>query len=441
MNSYARWRRTLIGSSLLLAAGGIWLASSVLLVAAMAPIGFVAYATVTRRSVAESDLVCTRSVTPMRTVPGNTVKVILTIHYQGERLRPDIRVVDGVPDDLAVVGGSPRGGFTFNKKESSQLEYTVRARYGEFEFSHVTIVSRGSATGSSTTVELPADGDTQLRATYDPEQYPLSERTIPITGEITTDRGDEGLEFHSIRQYEPTDPASRINWRQYARERELSTIEYRAQEAAEVLTVVDARPSAGQAADPTAPTGTEFCVALASDIIDALLADRNPVGIATLGVDASELHSETLIPTDSDLAWLPPRNTAASRTQIQLLLDAAAATVAPQEETSRSNNNGAPSDPMEIIDRTTQQTQVIVFSPLCDAFPVELIEQLDAANRDVSVYSPAIVDSETAGGRIAAVKRELRVHELETRGISVVNWTPTESPELAVEQDLARRTQ
>jgi len=441
MNSYAKWRRTLIGSSLLLAAGGIWLTSSVLLVAAMAPIGFVAYGTVARPPVAKSDLACTRTVRPMQTAPGNTAKVTLTIHYQGERLLPDIRVVDGVPDDLAVVAGSPRGGFTFDEKASKQLEYTVRARYGEFEFSPATAVTRGPTTGSSTTIELTADGDSRLQATYDPEQYPLSERTIPITGEITTDRGDEGLEFHSIRQYEPTDPASRINWRQYARERELSTIEYRAQEAAEVLTVVDARPSAGQAADPTAPTGTEFCAALASDIIDGLLADRNPVGIVALGVDASEVQKETLLPTDSDLAWLPPGNTAASRTQIQQLLDAAAATVAPQKETSKSTNNGVPSDPMDIIDRTTQQTQVIVFSPLCDDFPVELVKQLDAANRDVSVYSPAIVNSETAGGRTAAVNREIRLHELETRGISVINWTPTESPGLAVEQNLTRRTQ
>jgi uncharacterized protein (DUF58 family) len=377
----------------------------------------------------------------MRTTPGTTAKVTLTIQYHGERLLPDIRVIDGVPEDLAVVAGSPRGGFTLDETDSRQLEYTVRARYGEFEFTPVTAVCRGASTGSSTTIELTADGDTQLEATYDPEQHPLSERTIPITGEITTDRGDEGLEFHSIRQYEPTDPANRINWRQYARERELSTIEYRAQEAAEVLIVVDARSSAGQAAKPTAPTGTEFCVALASDIIDALLENRNPVGIVTLGVDSSELSRETPVPTDSDIAWLPPRNTEASRTQIQLLLDAAAKTVAPQQETRSSDNGGVASDPMEIINRTTQQTQLIVFSPLCDEFPVEVIKQLDATNRDVSVYSPVITNTETAGGRIAAVNRKLRVHEIETRGISVVNWKPTESPELAVRENLSSKTQ
>lgn len=432
-----RWR-VAIGSSLLLAAGGVWIGTPLLLVAAMAPIVFVAYSALTTAPVVDSQIGFERTVTPTRTYAGEIVTVELSVSNRGDSPLPDLRIVDGVPDELAVIDGSPRAGVTLRSGEQTTIEYSLRARYGEFEFAPVTARTHSVSAASTYTTELSADGDTRLTAMFDPESYPLSQQTSPISGTLMTDRGSEGLEFYGVRPYQPGDPASRINWRQYARDRVLSTVEYRQQEATELLVVVDARPSAGVARSETAPTGTELCVSLATDLVGSMLTDRNTVGALALGVDGStvDLETSTAAEEGSSLAWVPPANTQQVRTRIELVLDAAAATVRPGD--SKPAVEHASTDPEQIIRRLNPRTQVMVLTPLCDEYPIEMARQLQATGHTVSVYSPDVTGRPTAGGRVASAQRSGRLAELRERGISVIDWDPTEP--LAVAVDRAQST-
>ncbi len=61
----------------------------------------------------------------------------------------DVRVVDGVPTDLAVLDGSPRGGETLTAGESVAIEYTLIARRGEHDFDEPRLRVRGTGAGES----------------------------------------------------------------------------------------------------------------------------------------------------------------------------------------------------------------------------------------------------------------------------------------------------
>ena len=431
-----RWTVT-VGVALVLTATGLWVGAPVLLVAAMAPLGFVAYSALTSAPPVESALTCQRTVTPGRTAPGNRVTVTLSVTNRSDALVSDVRLVDGVPDELAVVDGTPRAGVTLRSGETTRVTYTLRARYGTFEFAPVTVQTRSLSADSTYTATLTPAGDATLQATYDPETYPLASQTLPLAGAIPADHGSEGLEFHGIRSYEPGDPASRINWRQYARERVLSTIEYRQEEAAEVLVVVDARPAAAVASSDTAPTAIDRCVALADDLIDSLLADRNRVGVLALGVEDAPLASEPRSDEGTALAWVPPANTRRVRTRMRQLLDAAAATVQPGRDHATRDHTDPP--PVELIDRLNRRTQIMLLSPLHDAYPVELTRQLTATGHAVTVFTPAITARTTPGGQLTTAQRHLRIAELTAQDTTVIDWDPTDAPDTAFERHTPTR--
>jgi uncharacterized protein (DUF58 family) len=384
---------------LLLGAAGIWLVRPLLLIGAMIPIVFIIYSNVTQTVAVDDSFDISRTVTPPQTYPGGTVSAELTVTNRTEQSFQNLRLIDGVPDELAVIDGSPRGAVSLQQNESVSFEYTLRARYGTYEFTAVQIAAHGLNGNQIARHEQFATGDTQIEATLEPDEFPLPGQTTGLTGELTADRGGEGLEFHAIRAYQPEDPINRINWKQYARDRELSTIDYRQQEAAEILVAVDARPSAAVARDATAPTGTELCVYAAIEVIDGLLATRNRVGLTVFGLeDDTEANDPTVSPgTDREV-----------RIQIQQLLDTAAATVQPG-----ANRDGDPTQfelqPTELIERLNPQTQLIILTPLVDGYPVKLAQQTNRTGRAVSVYSPAIAGGDSLGGTMAAVQRELRL--------------------------------
>lgn len=428
-----RWR-VAVGIALLVAGVGVWLANSLLLVASMIPVGFVGYSSLTSAPVPDQALRFHRTVRPTTTYAGDAVTVELRVENTSQSDFFDLRLVDGVPAELAVINGSPRAGVSLRGGDHITLEYTLRARYGEFEFSDVTVRTQSVSSDTLYTTAITPDGESQITAQYDPDTYPLAERTLPLAGAISADSGGEGLEFFGTREYQPTDPVSRINWRQYAKARDLTTIEYRQDEAAEVLVVVDARQSAGVAEATTAPTGTERCVSMARDIIDSMLGDRNRVGVLTLGVDPTDVRFDATEATDEEIAWIPPTSSQQLRTRIGLLLDAAVATVRPNA-TREAAATGVP--PIKIIDRLNQQTQLVVVTPLCDEYPVELTQQCEAAGYSVTVYSPGFTVKTTAGGTIATVQRSLRVSKLQARDMSVVDWNPAEPLDVAFERTTA----
>ena len=418
----SRWRVVITGS-LWLAGAGIWLLEPVLVVAAMVPFAFVAYGALTRAPPVTDAIRLERSITPTRTYPGGVVSVELTITNQREDPLVDLRVIDGVPDELAVIEGSPRAVLSLEAGESETITYALRARHGEHQFASVLLRTHSLSGVEVVDDERVADGHNRITATLEPSSYPLASQTTGAVGEWPVDRGGSGLEFHGIRSYQPEDPLTRINWRQYARDRQLSTIEYREQEAVDVHLIVDGRRVADVASVDTAPTGTELGVYLASELLDGLLRHRNRVGVGVLGVEPSNLAGVSAV--TPAVAWISPGTGREHRVQLRSLLDQAVDGDGPEDERRV--------EAVELIGRLTQRTQVVLISPLCDDAIVDLARELHQAGQAVTVYTPALV-GETTGGRQATAARRIRIAELRRQGIAVVNWRPAEPLAAAFER-------
>lgn len=445
----SRWH-VILSVAIGLVAVGLWTLTPALLMAAMIPLGYVAYSVVPSPVAVEEQLAVMRSVTPTQTHPGGAVTVELTVEHVGDKPLPDLRIVDGVPDPLPVIDGSPRAVLSLQPTDTATIEYTVRARSGTFGFSSARVRTTSLSGERTYTTTLTPDGETQIAAQLGVSDYPLSQQTTRMVGALATDRGGEGLEFYGTREYRAGDPASRINWRQYAETRELTTIDYQQQEAVEVVIIVDARAPAAVAASDTDPTGVELDAYAASEAVDGLLTARNRVGLVTLGVGND---------TGGGFGWIPPGDGHELRSRIRTRLDAVAAVTQPGEtvstdgsgddakasasetagsstatggETDESGSGGIATH--ELVDRLSPRTQVVLFSPLCDAPPVEIVQQLQAAGHTVSVCTPDVTSSSTAGSTLAGVDRGLRLATLRAAGATVIDWSPDESLAVVLER-------
>jgi len=93
------------------------------------PLVFVVYGALSTPASPER-LRLTRSLSKESPLPGDRVRVTLTVENAGDSALPDVRVADGVPDGLRVVDGQTEGAFAVPSGESTTLEYTVVADRG-----------------------------------------------------------------------------------------------------------------------------------------------------------------------------------------------------------------------------------------------------------------------------------------------------------------------
>lgn len=346
-------------------------------------------------------------------LPGAELTVTLTVTNVGEAALPDLRVTDRVPADLEVVDGGPSTTATLSPGESATHSYAVRARRGEHVFDGAVVVSRNLSGGVER--RRVVEERTAVSCRSAPEGLPLAERTIPHTGRIETDEGGEGVEFYATRNYRPGDPTGRIDWNRYARTGELTTIEYREEQAAVVVVVVDARMEASVARAPVEPDAVELGVYAAEEVIDTLLERHNRVGLAMYGGSGG---------------FLPPAAGKAQRLQARRLLREGPGAVA---EDGRGGVMAFGGRRFSALDRRIPpEAQVVLVSPLLDDEPVGIVTRLRAHGHPVTVLSPDVTAGETPGGTLARIDRAHRVHELREDETRVLEWSPDEPLHTAV---------
>jgi len=253
----------------------------VLLAGAVA-VGYVAYARATPQNPPE--LSASRSVSDANPEPGAAVDVTLTVTNKGG-FCPDLRIVDGVPGSLTVTEGSPRRGVTLRAGESATLSYTVTARQGSHTFGPALVVARNLSNSVERTVAVDAETTLTVIPTPLPVPVPVPLRQHPTqyAGRTPTDTGGEGLEFHSVREYQPGDSMARIDWNRRARTGELTTLEFRRERATRVQVLVDARVEADVGHESGGPSAIERSLAAAQRVVPALLDDGHQVGIGAFG--------------------------------------------------------------------------------------------------------------------------------------------------------------
>ncbi|WP_135301989.1 DUF58 domain-containing protein [Haloarcula amylovorans] len=366
----------------------------------------------------DPDLIVNRAVDAADPTHGEEVTVTMQVRNDGDRTLFDCRLADGVPDTLAVTEGSAQLATALRPDATATVEYTVRATRGDHAFGPPRAVV-GDAAGTAATVTEPTvTGDDSLSVSLPPEDLsvPVRSRTTQHRGRIKADSGGDGIAFYATREYRPGDPLSRIDWNRYASTRDLSTLQFREEQAATVVVLVDARPAAYHApTDPSLDTTVDRAVVAARGVVGARIDAEDQVGLAALSTER---------------LFVPPGGGHAHRSRLETVLSSADAF------------GPTPADGEFYVGPTFRwlqrelpnAAQVVCCSPLTDDTVVRTLRYLAAYGHPVTVLSPDPGTRPTAAGTVAAAKRLFRLSDLRRQGIPVIDWRHGESLAAAIER-------
>ena len=376
-------------------------------------IGFAAYAR--SSALPPGSVSIDRTLSKEQPEPGNEIEVTVTVTNENDRLLPDLRLIDGVPEALAVANGSPRFGTALRPGESTTFTYTITARRGVHSFGPTIVVARDL----TTTIEQELVHKVETTVTCVPslrtstEPVPLREQATQYVGQVETTTGGEGIEFYATRDYQPGDAMSRIDWNHRARTGEFTTVEYRKERTATIVIVIDAREDAYVSPEPHTQHAVDYAVNAAGQLFTTLSESGNYVGIAAVG---------------SDSCWLAPNASPDHRVKARELL-ATHPALAPVPETNRSPSVRWRK---QFRRRLSPGTQLILLTPLCDEYGGRLARRFDESGFPVTVVSPDPTADRTASHRLARVARTLQLTSLRSTGIPVIDWPWNETIDVAL---------
>ncbi|MFC7077319.1 DUF58 domain-containing protein [Haloarcula halophila] len=416
-----------IGIWVALVAGAVGVVTGNTAVFMVAVVGLVYAAYEAAASVPEPELTITRALAPETPLPGQEVEVTVTVRNDGLDYLPDVRIVDGVPDRLRVTEGSPRFGTTLDVDESASFTYTITARRGEHAFGETTVVCRNLTGGAEyrTTAEI----ETELDCSTDAERLDMPPQTLPQSGRVQADAAGEGVAFYAIREYQSSDPMSRIDWNRFARTNELATVEFQETKAASVVLLVDARHPI--AAEPRAPNAVQYCTYAAERLATALLEEENHVGAAVF---------------DSCAYLRPSADRVQARRVREFLLEEIGGSdgyraTAEGTDWSVSDMSGQRffegidgieqrygvadgGNPIKTLKRSIpSEAQIVFCSPLLDDTAADVAKRFAAYGHAVTLVTPDVTGSETPGATLESLDRDDRVDDLRS-AVRVVDWEP-----------------
>ncbi|WP_434530328.1 DUF58 domain-containing protein [Haloarcula sp. NS06] len=450
-----RWSGGL-AAALFLVSVSLLTAEPLLLAATAIPLIYVAYGALSRVP-AGTDLQAARSVSDAQPTPGEPVAVELTLMNTGSSSLTDVRVIDGVPEELAVVEGSPRLCTSLRPNESVTLSYAVMAKRGTYTFDAAAVRVRTLSASDEVTVDLPVAGDGTLTCSNTVSEVPMADATLPRAGTLPTDTGGSGLEFHSTRSYQPGDPVNRIDWRRYAKTDELTTIDYREEQAVRTVLVVDARPPARVTPEPGFPTGAELSAYAAERLFDAL--SRTSVVASVCAVGLAEADVPGGLGPDG-LAWVDASGGHADAHARQIF-DSVGRAAARQSDADTADDDvsendqpqpsqsgatrvttadgGTIEDPalLAVLARLPPTAQVVVFSPAADDWPVSLVSSLAVREYPTTLVSPSLARGDSLGAAVAGTERTARLQRAELSGATVIDWDLDSPIDVALRASLA----
>lgn len=450
-----RWRGLAV-ASILFAAGGLATGSPTVLFAAIIPVVYVAYSTLSTVSPVSTQLAVSRAIQPSAPLPGQQVTVALTVTNTGNTPVTDVRVSDGVPEKLSVVNGAAEAAVALRPGASTTLEYTLLGKRGSHQFDDVAVRARSLSAASLSTEQLTPTGTTAFECRVTVDDFPMQDQTMFYPGPLATDTGGEGVEFHKTRDYQAGDPINRINWRRLAKTGELTTVQYREQESMKVVVVLDARESARQAPADLYPAGSTVCAYAGGLAIDALTDAGHQVGVAALGIEPPEPDV-----THSAPAWVAPSTGRGFTNRAARVIDAATAsdvtasspltgtpestapssgdanTAESESTTTAAAADGGLSEADRLLTHLPSAAQVLLCTPALDNYPTALVTRLTAHGHQTTVLSPDVTGQQSAGQHLESIERAHRLTELRTAGAPVVEWKYTEPLPMALRKAMS----
>jgi uncharacterized protein (DUF58 family) len=364
----------------------------------------------------------TRHLSAERVSPNSHVDVTVFVTNHGSSL-DEVLLEDIVPEGLTVHSGDSRHLLRLAKGESYTFTYTVFGPRGGYVFEAVEVSVRDHLAVSRSKVRLETKGRlfiippvTRIR------QVPIRpRRTRVYAGTIPARVGGAGTDFYGVREYQPGDPPSAINWRASARHMDkFYANEFQQERVADVGIVLDGRLRTNEFA--RGHSLFEYSVQAAASLADALLSQGNRVGLLLYA---------------TYLGWTFPGY---SKIQRERILHALA--------NAKTGESQVFSDLEHLPSRLfPPKSQIILVSPLSDDDLKPLV-QLRAQGYEVMVLSPNPVKFELSylpanetvrlAGRVIRMERALLLQKMGRAGIHVLDWDVAEPFDLFVKRRLGR---
>lgn len=369
------------------------------------------------------DLTATRHLSVERTSPNQNVDVTVSVTNRGPSLE-EILLEDSLPAGLTVRSGFSRHLLRLAKGESYTFAYTVSGSRGGYVLEALEARGNDHLAIGSLKVRVEAKGRLFVLPPVTRVRYIAirPRRTRVYAGTIPARAGGSGTEFFGVREHQPGDPPSSINWRASARYTDtLYANEYQQERVADVGIVLDGRKRTNDFA--RGHSLFEYSVQAAASLADALLNQGNRVGLLLYA---------------SYLGWTFPGY---GKIQRERILHALA--------NAKTGESQVFSDLEYIPTRLfPPESQIVFVSPLSDEDLKPLI-QLRAQGYDVLVVSPNPIKFELSylssssrsvdlAGRVLHMERLLLLQKLQRANIHVLDWDVKEPFDLVVRRRLGR---
>ena len=241
-------------------------------------------------------------------------------------------------------------------------------------------------------------------------------RPKPRPGAMHLRKLGSGKEFHSIRDYTPTDPFNTINWKAFARTGKLLVNQYEAESVTDVVFLLDARmvTRAGKVIDNPLERSIRLCASLSRQLVRG----SNRVGLLIYGSTVSVFKPEGGVTGFNNLLHQ----------------------LAQVEPSGYSTFSSAVSYSMAYI---PPEAPVMVLSPMSlDPTFKEGIRSLIARGHPVQVISPSGLEFEKqVSGNVVSpryllkhMSRENLIREIRDMGARVIDWNPEMNVESVIRE-------
>ena len=368
------------------------------------------------------NLEATRRLSAERVSPNSDVDVTVTLMNRGSRLE-NVLLEDMVPAGLKIHSGFSRHLLKLAEGESYTFAYTVSGPRGGYVFEGLNLTVGDHLAVSQSAVRVEAKGRlfvlppvTRIR-----EVAIRPRRTRVYAGTIPARAGGTGTDFFGVREYQPGDPPSAINWRMSAHYLDkLYANEFQQERVADVGIVLDGRLRTNEFA--RGHSLFEHSVQATASLADALLNQGNRVGFLLYA---------------SYLTWTFPGY---GKIQRERILHALA--------NARTGESQVFSALEHIPARLfPSESQILLVSPLSEDDLTPLI-RLRAQGYEVMVVSPNPVKFELSylpsnervqlAGRVIHMERAVLLQRMGRAGIHVLDWDVAEPFDLFVKRRLSR---
>jgi uncharacterized protein (DUF58 family) len=361
-------------------------------------------------SMTQSKIEIVRLLPESKTFENDTIEVVLRIINHGRSLGL-VEIYDRLPSAMDIIDGANKITLNLNNEEVVEIRYRIRCPLRGFYLLGPVVMRRSDFFSIFCETKLIQD---QTSVTIYPKVPDIKEVAIDSRyrkihpGAVIMKHAGTGTEFHSIRDYVPSDPFKKINWKVSAKYRKLMVNQHEVEDVFDAMIFVDARE--------TTRTGTmlknplEYSIKAAVTLSQTMMKRANRVGLVTY---------------NNRVRILGP---SIGENQMSMIMGVLTGTYSMGNLPIKSAVDTA-------TPYMTPRSPVIIISPLDnDGTIKDVVRTLCSRKYNIIILSPSAIDFEHEIARVlhgdspkyqmVKMERDNLLNELRSYGANVVDWTP-----------------